>query len=341
MIVPPDWRPRSILVVRLSALGDVVRVSGVLAALRSWAPQSTLLFATGPLLAPLMAYQPVLDAVLSPPPPPNRFRYWRRCRRALRPWQSRGRIDLAIDLQGNKFSALWPFAARARLRIGRGARRWHYAVPVDYRRNDLAESALLLAALGIEIDCLPQLTVEPAAEASVAQRLEQSGLPDSGFLVVNPFGRWPAKLWPAERYAALLGRLDPAIPAIVMSGPGEREAALALAVAAGRPSIAALAGRLTLPELAALLARARLVLTGDSGPMHLAAAVGTRVLALFGPTWPQRAEPQGPGHRVLQNAAALRFHAYRETAMQSLMETLDVEEVEAALHEMWNGAATQ
>jgi heptosyltransferase I len=97
-----------------------------------------------------------------------------------------------------------------------------------------------------------------------------------------------------------------------------------------------LAGRLGLGDLAALLARARLVVTGDSGPMHMAAALATPVVALFGPTWPERAGPWGEGHRVVQRWRSERYRAYRDPASAIGMAAISLDDVQAAIAEALN-----
>ncbi len=182
------------------------------------------------------------------------------------------------------------------------------------------------------------LTIAPDANRRVADLLHGEGLPARGFILINPFSRWETKAWPIERYAALLPRLrgEFGLPLVITGSPGEAARAARLASAMAPGTAVSLAGRLGLGDLAALLARARLVVTGDSGPMHMAAAVGTPVVALFGPTWPERAGPWGEGHRVIQRWRSARYRAYRDPASAIGMTAIAVDDVRAAIAEALN-----
>jgi ADP-heptose:LPS heptosyltransferase len=121
----------------------------------------------------------------------------------------------------------------------------------------------------------------------------------SQFALINPGAGWDSKLWPYERYAELAQRLtrEFGIPSIVLWA-GDRERQWAESIA--KKATAILAPTTTLPELAELCRRASLFVGSDTGPMHLAAAVGTRCVALYGPTRPEVCGPYGMGHQAVQ-----------------------------------------
>src|SRR5207247_7538000 len=121
---------------------------------------------------------------------------------------------------------------------------------------------------------------------------------------MNPSARWETKRWPLESFAAVGDRLqqDEATRVVLIGGRDERPVGKQVMRAMQTAPID-LMGQTTLKELIALLRRARLLVTNDSGPMHLAAAVGTPVIALFGPTDLARTGPYGAGHTVLRTAA--------------------------------------
>lgn len=331
---PADYR--RILLVRLSALGDVVNITGFPRAIRAACPNAEIIVATGAANAPVLRHAADIDRLISLGPHRRLHALWLEARRALAPYRSGAAIDLALDLQGIRASAAIVYASGAALQAGRGRWRpgWRFTVRPDYHVAEVAENAAILERLGIAApDPAPRLSVRPEADAELGALLAKAGLPPEGFLAVNPFGRWPAKQWPIERYAALLPRLKAAtgIPIVITAGPDEIASAARLIEAMPAGTAASFAGRLSLDQLFALLARARLLLTGDSGPMHAAAALGRPVVALFGPTWPERAGPRGTGHILLQARRAADYHAYHDPAAVACMAAIEVVEVERAV----------
>ena len=152
------------------------------------------------------------------------------------------------------------------------------------RRRPGHKIAQLAAVLGLDPPPLPVAWTAPEDRARAAALLP-AGRPVIG---LGPTANWPPKVWPAERFAALFhalerGPLPGAVPA-VFAGPGEAERAMAELLLAALPDAIDLVGRLSLPEVAACLARCALFVGNDSGLMHLAAAAGAPTLGLFGPT---------------------------------------------------------
>jgi ADP-heptose:LPS heptosyltransferase len=335
-------RLRRILVVRLSSLGDVVRITGVLASLRAALPGAEIVVATGSGSAPLLATHPAIDRLLVAKRPARRrlafaWEAWRR----LAPLRRDGGFDLALDLHGTRPSAVWARLSRARVKARRGGpgSAWSASVPMEMTRADDGESFLLLRALGLELPYQPpRLTVDPVADALVGERLAAAGLPPRGYVLVSPFSRWPAKDWPLGHYARLLPALAAASGRLLLlsGGRGAEVAAEMHRLRALLPAgIASLAGEFHVDGLMALVARAGLVISGDSGPMHVAAALGRPQVALFGPTWPERAGPAGWDRpdgaiRLLQYQRLSAYHAYRAAANQAAMAAIPVEAVLAA-----------
>ena len=154
-------------------------------------------------------------------------------------------------------------------------------------------------------------------------------LPEGGPIIgLGPTANWAGKVWPAERFAALFRELALGLPdarVAVFAGPGEAERAMAGPVLQALPGAIDLAGRLSLPEAAACLARCRLFIGNDSGLMHLAAAAGTPTLGLFGPTPASEYAPSG------RRAAAVLAPG---PAGCSPIEALTVEQVLASARSM-------
>jgi lipopolysaccharide heptosyltransferase I len=296
---------KGILIIKPSSLGDIVHALPVLAAVRQAHPEARVAWIVNNGFAPLLECHPLLSEVI-------RFdrdhfgRMWRSPRAFVDFWQfvasvRRKRFDLVIDLQGLIRSGLLSFFSGARQRIGFADARegaWLFysqRVRCPPTVGHAVEKNLAVArTLGAAVD-EPEfpLGLMPA-ERSAAQRLltEAAGeLPDS-FTAVIPGARWETKRWPAERIAALIDRMQAeGLPrCVLLGGPGDRAFADRV-VAACRSGVVDLVGRTGLRELTALIDLADRVVCHDSGPMHIAAALGKPTVAIFGPTSPARTGP--------------------------------------------------
>lgn len=213
------------------------------------------------------------------------------------------RFDAAIDFQGNLRSGVITWLTRAPLRIGpaRGKELSHlflnHRIPLPAEPMHRVERGLaLLRALGIAVaDAAPVIPVTEADRASVDAFLAASGLAAGGFAVVHagtsPFGRY--KQWPEERWAEVARRLDSelGLRTAFTRGPAQSETESAEAMARAAGPCALVAPVFSLRELGELCRRCRLFLSVDTGPMHLASAVGAPVVALFGPKDPRLYAP--------------------------------------------------
>ena len=297
-----------ILVVRLRLIGDVVFTTPVIRALRRQYPGAHLTYVVEPLAEPVVRHNPHLDEVLVVPLRPGLARvrddiaFARRLRRE--------RFDIAIDLHGGPRGAWFTWASGAPTRVGyttRG-RTWMYTHVVP-RPADLGptHSVLkqweLLMPLGFDA-CEPardavEMVEDRAANARLDQRLAEAGIAPSNPLIVlhvsagNPFRRWPA-----HSFATLivdLARRDPSRRFMVTSGPSDLDAARAITAQAGERlgtgAASVVHGQFDVGELRALAERAAVYIGGDSGPLHIAATTHTPVVALFGPTLPERSMP--------------------------------------------------
>jgi heptosyltransferase-1 len=290
----PD--PTRVLIIKPSSLGDIVHALPVLAAIRRRWPAAHVAWLIGSSFAPLLAGHPMLDEVI----PFDRRHYgrmWRSPRAFLDFWrlvaELRGRrFDLVLDLQGLVRSGLmaWLFYSQ-RVRCPAGA-----AHAVD--RN-----LCLAAAAGLE-ERSPEfpLALRDEERRSARELLRQSGVGESGFVAVLPGARWESKRWTSTGFAAVIDALHAdGLRCVLLGAPDERPAAEAVARAC-RSAPIDLTGRTSLRDLTALLADARLVLCCDSGPMHLAAALGVPTVAVFGPTDPLRTGPYSPAADVVAHA---------------------------------------
>jgi heptosyltransferase-1 len=152
-----------------------------------------------------------------------------------------------------------------------------------------------------------ELPHDPQAEGRIERRLAELGVGE--FAILNPGAGWGAKRWPAERYGEVARQLaDLGVGSILNYGPGEEELVRAAEAASGGT---ARAMSCSISELIALTRRARLFIGGDTGPMHLAAALRVPVVAIFGPTDPARNGPYGTRSIVLRSAESVTSHARR------------------------------
>jgi lipopolysaccharide heptosyltransferase II len=298
-----------ILLVRLRLVGDVVFTTPLIRALRRRFPDSHLSYAVEPGAAPVVQNNPHLDEVIVLP----QARALARVRADLAAARRvhRQRFDIAIDLHGGPRSAWLTWASRAPTRIGYAipGRSWMYTTVVP-RAADLAprHSVVnqwdLLRPLGIqpgapEVDPV-EVAESPVAAAAVEARLLAAGVTAAHTLVVihvsagNTFRRWPAPAF--EALVAGLVEHDPQRRVILTSGPSDADAARRIADAArarlgDRAHAVPAIGEFDLAELRALVARASVYIGGDSGPLHIAAATDTPIVALLGPTLAERSKP--------------------------------------------------
>jgi ADP-heptose:LPS heptosyltransferase len=332
--VPLDAPVRRILAVKLSSFGDIVHATPCLRALRVAFPDADVRLAIERRWACALRSLPFVDGLVESS---SRTRlgpsYFLEVRRAL--GSCPGRFDLAIDLQGTRRSAAWVYASRARVKAGRGWPRplWHAAVRPDLSRHAVEVCAEVCRSVAVAVDDLrPELRTSPADEEPVARFLDAEGIPPAGFVLLNPFSRWDSKGLDVATAAELAARTASLVGerVVVTGGPDDAERAASLARRAGA-RVVSVAGRLALPEALCLLRRARLMISVDSGPMHAAAALGTPVVALFGPTHPERTGPWGTEHVVVQADRPRDHHAYRSDRSRRYIGALTVEAMVAAV----------
>ncbi len=175
------------------------------------------------------------------------------------------------------------------------------------------------------------------------RRASGNGLAEHGigdFAILNPGAGWGAKRWPAERYGEVAQRLaEQGVRSILNYGPGEEELVRAAEAASGGTARAMSCGdiRSSITELIALTRRARLFIGGDTGPLHLAAALRVPVVAIYGPTDPARNGPFGTRSVVLRSAESVTSHARRSAADDGML-GIGSEAVVRAAHKLLSGA---
>lgn len=305
---------RRILLIKPSALGDVVHALPVAATLHRRYPNARLDWLVEEEAADILRGHPAItDVVVS-----GRRRWLRQFRGARQVAPTLGevarfvadlrrrRYDAVLDLQGLFKSALYVLATRAPIRVGfaegREGSPWvltHRIAAPPQPVHAVDRYLALAAAVGAtELVREFQIALTPQARAEAASILAGCRRPR---VVLHPAARWRTKLWEVERWRELAASLLAEGLGVIITG-GQEAGAMAAQISAGldQPPLS-LVGRLSLKELAAVLDEADLMVSVDSGPMHIAAAMGTPVVALFGPTDPRRTGALGPG-TVLQRS---------------------------------------
>lgn len=278
-----------VLIVKLSSLGDLFHALPAVARLAE-ARSADIDWVTHPAYIDLVRrFAPVRRVIGFP-----RHGFAMKAPAFLRELRAET-YDLAIDMQGLLKSAFVTRAARAKRRIGpsfhrEGSHLFYDAVtgPRNKDRHAVEENLDLLDHLGV-----------PRGEVAFPVNWPTPpDLPSGRNIALLPCSRWPTKNWPPEYFAALAKALRNEASLFVFGSPEDAAVGQQIAEAAGG-GVVNQCGRTSLAELGGWLAAMDLVITVDSGPMHIAAATGTPVLALFGPTDPRRTGPYGAAHRVL------------------------------------------
>jgi lipopolysaccharide heptosyltransferase II len=299
-----------ILILKPSSLGDVVQALPVLRLLKLHQPRSRIYWWIDSDLAPLLEDDPDLSGLI-------RFerrrwaspRHWPELLQCILDLRAR-QFDWVIDLQSLARTGLVAWLANGGVTLGlddarEGARGlYDYAVPrPSYLTHAVDWYKRVLPHLGVPVhDRFDWLPPRPRAADSLARRWPQAS--GRRWIVVQPGARWENKRWPLASFAETVRRLSQEMPEVwfaVTGGPGDQ--ALGEAFRASAPDRTLdLTGRTSLPEMVEWIRLSELMITNDSGPMHVAAALGKPVVALFGPTEPARTGPYGQSGQVLRHA---------------------------------------
>jgi heptosyltransferase-1 len=243
-----------------------------------------------------------------------------------------GKYDVVIDLQGALRSSIVGSLAGSRRLIGESnprekAAAWFFSDPVATFGAHVIEQDLELAS-AIAGDLLayvpPRLPIDPEAEAWADRILPRGGHPA---VLLNPGAGWGAKRWPVERYGAVAKALIARdFRILVNTGPGEEALAAAIAKEAGGQADAVTTLNCNLAHLIAATRRIALAIAGDTGPLHLACALGRPVVGIYGPTDPSRNGPFGTRFKVLRNPESRRDHS-RHAEPEAGLLTIQSEDV--------------
>ena len=314
-------------IVRLGSLGDIVHTFPAVAGLRESFPDAEIVWLTHPRWVELVNSSDLATEI------------WRVDSRDLSSVLEVVRKlraqhwDLAIDYQGLWKSAFLPFIGGVRRRIGFSSQTVReFGVPILYTERVIChtthiadQNAELSLRAGAKQPVRPfRLRLAEADVTRVRSDLYAAGI--TRYLVLSPGGGWRSKCWPAERFGALCQKIRDKLElkCVINYGPGEEGVANQVLAASGNARPLLYNGKLG--QLMALLQHAMCIVGGDTGPLHLAIALGTPAVALFGPTDPARNGPYPPGEIVLRSQNAVKTYERSDSTHPSLL-GLSVESV--------------
>ena len=336
---------KNILVVKLSAIGDVIHALPVSYAVKETFPESHLTWVVEPTAYGILEGNPFIDNIILFEK--KRFRTVRGFLEEFRPFRHELRArkyDAALDLQGLFKSAAIVAQSGARLRLGtanmrEGSAYVSHPIKGAHASGHIVERYLDVArALGCRVDevCFP-VAVSPAEAASADALLIAEGVrEDHRFAVLAIGANWPNKRWPVKYFAVLADWLysEKLIPVLVGGGRLDESLVRDIEALTEVPPVN-LVGRTSLKKLAHIFKRADLVLGGDTGPVHLAAGLGTKTVMLMGPTDANRNGPYGQQQNAMEIPRSCKA-CWKRRCPKGLdcLAILSVEEVKAKIREV-------
>ena len=302
--------PKRILIIKLRAIGDVVLATPVIENLKQHFPEAHLTFLTEEASAEVVRWNPFLDELIVLP-----LKSWKQLG-FTKSWRMqikfylnlrRKRFDLVIDLFGNPRSALLTWLTGASERIGYDFRGRHYAYNrvISTRNKSIRHEVLFhldsLSALDVPAQVRNPLVVVPKMAMIRAVRwLTDKNMVNRKIIGLNPGGGWDIKRWPPDKFGRLadllINHFD--VEILILWGPGEEQ--LVEEVVNSMKHSPQVLPQTTLLELAGYLQCCHLLISNDSGPMHIAAALDVTTIGIFWPTDPEGQGPWGNKHIVVQ-----------------------------------------
>jgi lipopolysaccharide heptosyltransferase I len=322
------------LIVRLGALGDIVHTVPAVAALRRAYPDARIDWVVDARHAPFAELVLAVDRIIRLEQ--ATVQAWVDLVRRLRPY----RYDVALDFQGLMKSAVLARASGAARVVGfsiwhlreKGARPFYSEVDSgEPAPHVIGKNLSLLSTVGIASKAIEFPLARTASAALEAVRRESGGAP---FALINPGAAWPNKRWPSARFgevAAFVREVRGLVP-FVLWGPAE--ASLAGEVVAASSHAARVAPATTIADLLELSRAASLMVSGDTGPLHIAGAAGTPLVAIFGPTNADRNGPWSAEDVVISRYGGCDCHYQRQCHQASwCLNDVSVAEVTAAIQQ--------
>ncbi|MGE3956623.1 MAG: glycosyltransferase family 9 protein [Vicinamibacterales bacterium] len=332
-----------VLIVRLGALGDIVHAVPVAVALRRAYPDAVIDWLVSARHREVLDLVPVIDhrVVVADRRGARDGLAWPAAIRTLR----RARYDVALDLQGLVKSAVAARLSGATRVIGFGrsyAREplasWLYTETHDPGGSGIRDAGAVRHVVRVNLGMLerlglvpgePEFLLDAPRSTAVNEVIARAG---ARFALLNTGAAWPNKRWPPVRFGELARLMQQrhGLRSIVLWGPGER--ALADEAVAGAGGAAMHAPQTTIADIAALAKAAVVMVSGDTGPTHIASAVGTPLVGIYGPTRPERNGPLGADDESVSRAGVCQCHHLRQCRLPRMcLLDIDVPEVLAAV----------
>ena len=338
-------KPSRILITRLSAIGDCVMTLPVANALRDEFPEAEIVWLIQNAGKKLLEGHASIDRFVVVP------RGWLKSPRTV--WRIRRELrslkcDWSVDPQSLTKSSVAGWLSGARKRAGfrapegREIAPWLNNVRITRTADHAVDSYLeLLKPLGIESPRVRfDLPVHEQSRSEMRETLAAAGY--QRYAVINPGASWPSKMWPAERFGQIARELGEraSVPSVVVWA-GDDERILAEQIVADSQGHAVLAPDTNLKQLSELLRDATVMVSADTGPLHIAAALGTPCVAMYGPTKPSHCGPYGSQHQVLQSYYQAGTSRERRQGSNDAMQAISVGEVLQACQTVLQNAARQ
>ncbi|MBI5407459.1 MAG: putative lipopolysaccharide heptosyltransferase III [Nitrospirae bacterium] len=332
---------KSILLFKLRYAGDVLMTTPAIRLLRQGYPEARITMVVNKGTEDVLRHNPHLNQILTidrelieNAPFYTRLPYEWRVLKMLR----KGNYDLSVDFDSGERAAFLALLSRASLRVGlrypRGLRRliFNRQVRIKGPLHTVERNLMLIEkTLGlIRKDDRLELDTGPEEDRRMALWLRRHRLFGKDLVVIHPGARFWFKRWPAKKWASLMDILQGELGlSVIITGGGREMEDVRAILSKMKTPVFSLAGQTTILELAALVRKATLFIGNDSGPMHIAAAMGTPVIALFGPTDPSVWKPWGKGHVVISKQVPCSpcKVTHCDMGMENCMEQISIEDV--------------
>jgi heptosyltransferase-1 len=349
MSFPLEDIPRSILIVKLSAIGDVIQTLPMLETLKRQYPRACIDWVVEEDASTLLLSHPMINRVII-----SRRKSW--LKKVLEPgefWRTLGEMgkfirelrsrhyDWVIDNHGIFKSGLLVMLSWGRRKIGFQASAGiadecsyffthERYKPLSIERHALERYLDLVSQMGVPVE-KPALhfPVPPDSLKKAEALLRQKGFDSRPLVVLHPMAKWESKKWPADKFARLISALVRREASIVITGSPHDEGPVGEILRRTGDSVKVLnlAGKTNLLELAGIFSLSDLVLCPDTGPMHLAAAVKAPLITLFGPTAPWRTGPYGNNPGIIRKGLPCSPCFKKKCQTMECMNSISVEEV--------------
>jgi lipopolysaccharide heptosyltransferase I len=328
--------PRKILVIKPSSLGDVVHSLPFLNTLRERFPRAEIHWVIAKGLEDLITGHPMINKIwVINKDMWKKISHVRDSLHELRVFMKglrQEKYDIVVDLQGLLRSGIIAMSTGSPLRLGfqeaREGSRFFYTHWIKGGKDIHAVDRYLKIAAFLDCDITEVCFPFPLyTDSSLVTRYP---LPTNGYAVIAPGARWKTKKWPPGKFGELSSLLP--LRTVILGSKGDEGIADEVVALSGGKAVS-LAGKTTLKELIEVIRGSQLLISNDSGPMHIAAALGIPVFAIFGPTDPMRTGPYGEGHTIIREDISCAPCFKRKCDDMKCMESLSVEKVYGIIKE--------